>query len=70
MAVADSRVVAKELRERSDGELRSLLSAKTEELHKAKFKQALGQLSETHILKVLRKDVARLQTVLNQRREQ
>ncbi len=60
-------VAAKELRERGDAELKSLLATKIEELQKARFKHALGQLRTTHTLKALKRDVARIETVLGQR---
>jgi large subunit ribosomal protein L29 len=66
MAKNENMVVAKELRERSEAELRSLLAAKVEELHKVKFNHALGQLRDTHTLKLLKKDIARLKTVLKE----
>ena len=67
MAKSEDAVVVKELRERGDAEVRSLLATKIEELQGVKFKQALGQLQETHTLKVLRREVARLKTVLGER---
>jgi len=71
MANRENTVVAKELRDRNDAELKSLMQSKVDELQKTRFKHALGQLSETHALKTLRRDIARLQTVLNERsREQ
>ena len=70
MARNENTVVARELRERNDAELRSLLGTKVEELHKVEFKKALGQLRETHTLKSLRRDIARLRTVLHERKEQ
>jgi large subunit ribosomal protein L29 len=67
MAKGDNQMAAKELRQRGDAELRSLLSQKHEELQKAQFKNALGQLRQTHNLKVLKRDIARVETVLNER---
>jgi large subunit ribosomal protein L29 len=67
MPKSESTVLAKELRKRADAELRSLLSAKIEELQKARFKHALGQLRETHTLKVLKRDISRLRTVLTEK---
>ncbi len=52
------------MRGRSADELKSLLEAKREELHAAKFNHALGQLRETHTLKQLKRDIAKLNTVL------
>ncbi len=60
-------VAAKELRERGDAELKSLLATKIDELQKARFKHALGQLRTTHTLKALKRDVARIETVLGER---
>jgi len=57
----------KELRERGEAELRSLLASKSDELHKVRFKHALGQLRQTHTLKALKRDVARIETVLHER---
>ena len=67
MAENEERVLVKELRERSDAELASLRDAKTEELHRASFNHALGQLQTTHVLKALKRDIARINTVLRQR---
>jgi large subunit ribosomal protein L29 len=64
----NEQVVAKELRGRADGELRSLLASKADELHKLKFKLSLGQLRTTHEIKELKRDVARLYTVLNEKK--
>ncbi|OGQ83992.1 MAG: 50S ribosomal protein L29 [Deltaproteobacteria bacterium RIFOXYA12_FULL_58_15] len=64
MAEHENSVVTKELRERSEAELKSLLGSKVEELQKARFRHALGQLRETHTLKLLKRDIARLETVL------
>lgn len=66
MAKNENILVVKELRSRSEAELRSLLASKTEELHKMNFKHALGQLQQTHMLKLLKRDVARLETVLKE----
>ncbi len=68
MADNEQIVVAKELRDRSDAELRSLMETKAEELHKMKFTKALGQLQETHMLTGLKRDIARLKTVLRERK--
>lgn len=67
MAKSEDAVVVKELRGRADAEVRSLLATKIEDLHGVKFKQALGQLQETHTLKVLKREIARLKTVLRER---
>lgn len=67
---SEKTVVVKEIRERADAELVSLIDSKTEELHQAKFKHALSQLQTTHELKQLKRDIARLKTVLGESRTQ
>jgi len=59
---------AKELRERGEAELKSLLATKQEELQKVGFKHALGQLRQTHQIKVLRREIARLATLISERK--
>ena len=68
MADNDNRILVKELRSRGDEELVSLLESKIEDLHGANFKHAVGQLEHTHSLRQLRRDIARLRTVINERR--
>ena len=63
----EGTVIAKEMQSRSDSELKSLLAEKREELHGARFKHALGQLSNTSLLGGLKRDIARLKTILRQR---
>ena len=63
----ETDVVSTEIRKRPEAELRSLLLAKTEELQKSLFKHELKQLRNTHTLKNLRHDIARLNTVLHER---
>lgn len=58
-----------ELANRSDEELKALVRTKRTEIHRAKFKQAMGQLPKTHVKALLRKDVARILTVLSSRSE-
>lgn len=65
----EAKLVVKELRERNDSELQTLLNGKRADLHQVKFKQALGQLRETHQIKQLKRDIARIQTVLNEREQ-
>ena len=43
------------------------LQSTNEELQSVNFKHALGQLTTTHVLKSLKKDIARLKTILRQR---
>ena len=62
-----NQIAATELRERGDAELKSLLTGKAEELQKARFKHSLGQLRATHQLGSLRREVARIETILRER---
>ena len=64
---AEGTVIAKEMQSRSDAELTSLLAEKKEELQKEDFKHALGQLANTSLLGSLKRDIARLNTILRQR---
>lgn len=66
MPKSGDQIAAKELRQRGEPELRSLLSSKNEELQKARFKHALSQLRQTHNLKTLRREIARLTTILGE----
>ena len=63
----EGTVIAKEMQSRSDAELTSLLAEKKEELQKEDFKHALGQLANTSLLGSLKRDIARLNTILRQR---
>ena len=67
---SDQEVVVRELRERSDAELRSLLDGKQDDLFQEKFKHALGQLRETHTLKRMKRDIARINTLIWERERQ
>ena len=63
----EGTVIAKEMQSRSEAELNSLLAEKREEFQKANFKHALGQLANTSLLGSLKRDIARLNTILRQR---
>lgn len=57
---------AEEIRKMSAEELRSKLSDAREELLKLRFQQVTGQLTDTSRLRVLRRDIARMESVLNE----
>lgn len=65
---SDETVIVRELRDRGEAEIVSLLEAKYEDMHKTKFNHALGQQRETHRLRQLKRDIARLNTVLREKR--
>jgi large subunit ribosomal protein L29 len=57
---------AKEIREMQVEQLRSKLSDTREELMKLRFQQVTGQLTDSSRLRILRRDIARMETILNQ----
>jgi len=58
---------AKELRELDAAQLAEKLSQSQEELFKLRFQHATAQLEKTHRLCELKKDIARIQTVMTQK---
>ena len=56
----------KEIREMQVEQLRSKLSDAREELMKLRFQQVTGQLTDTSRLRVLRRDIARMESILNE----
>ena len=56
----------KEIREMQVEQLRSKLSDTREELMKLRFQQVTGQLTDSSRLRMLRRDIARMETILNQ----
>jgi large subunit ribosomal protein L29 len=55
-----------ELRNLKSGEIETKLSDAREELMKLRFQQVTGQLTDTSRLRILRREIARMQTILNQ----
>jgi len=58
---------AKEIRERSDDELRKALGDLEEQLFKLRFQKSTGQIENPQKIREVRKDIARVQTVINER---
>jgi large subunit ribosomal protein L29 len=56
----------KEIREMQAEQLRSKLSDAREELMKLRFQQVTGQLTDSSRLRLLRRDIARMETILNE----
>jgi large subunit ribosomal protein L29 len=56
----------KEIREMQVEQLRAKLSDSREELMKLRFQQVTGQLTDSSRLRILRRDIARMETILNQ----
>jgi large subunit ribosomal protein L29 len=59
-------VKSSELRNLKSGEIETKLSDAREEMMKLRFQQVTGQLSDSSRLRTLRRDVARMQTILRQ----
>ena len=58
---------AKDLREKSAEELQSALGEELETQFKLRMQQATGQLTETHQVKKVRRNIARIKTTLTQK---
>jgi large subunit ribosomal protein L29 len=56
----------KEIRALRPDEIKSRLSDTREELMKLRFQQVTGQLTDTSRLRIVRRDIARLETILNE----
>ena len=56
------------LRDLKPGEIEGQLSEAQEELMKLRFQQVTGQLSDTSYLRVLRRKIARMQTILREQK--
>jgi large subunit ribosomal protein L29 len=56
-----------EIRKLSVEEMQVKLSDMREELMKLRFQQVTGQLTDTSRLRLLRRDVARMETISNER---
>ena len=57
----------KVLQEFNETELQGALKEAQETLAKQKFQHALSQLHDTTYLKILKKDIARMKTIINER---
>ena len=55
-----------DLRNLKSGEIESKLSDAREELMKLRFQQVTGQLTDSSRLRILRRDIARMQTILRE----
>lgn len=58
----------KDLRELTDNELVRLLDESQETLIKQKFQHSLKQLQDPAYLKILRQDIARMRTIIHERK--
>ncbi|MEX2321037.1 MAG: 50S ribosomal protein L29 [Saccharospirillum sp.] len=58
---------ASDLREKSVDELNNTLLELLRDQFKYRMQKATGQLTQTHLLKQVRKDIARVKTILTQK---
>lgn len=58
---------AKELRLKSEEELNQLLSESQRKLRELRFNLASGKVKNVRTIRVLKKDIARILTILNER---
>jgi large subunit ribosomal protein L29 len=58
-----------EIRDLSDDALQTRLNDTREELMRMRFQQATGELTDTSRLPQVRRDIARLMTILNERKQ-
>lgn len=59
--------LARYLRELTDEELQRILQESTETLARLRVQHSLSQLQDTASLKILRKDIARIKTIISER---
>ena len=58
---------AKQIHEMTDQELTDKLAALKDELFNLRFQHATGQLENANVLKTVKKDIARVKTVIRER---
>ena len=61
---------AKEIREKSDNELIAELDKLKKELHSLRFKKVLGVVENPARFKDLRRDIARINTILQEKKNE
>ena len=58
---------AQELREKTVEELQAELSSQLKEQFKLRMQKTTGQLNQTHLMKEVRRDIARIKTTLREK---
>jgi len=61
-------MTSKEIRELAPGEIQTKLRETREQLLQLRLKKHTGQVEKPHTIRVLRKDIARLETVLTEKK--
>ena len=59
-------VKTSELRDLKSGEIETKLTDARDELMKLRFQQVTGQLTDTSRMRILRREIARMQTILRE----
>lgn len=57
----------KDLRELTDEELTNILNESVETLARLRFQKSLSQLQDISSIRILRKDIARIKTIISER---
>ena len=60
-------MTSKEIRELAPAEITTKIRDTREQLLQLRLRKQTGQVEKTHELRTLRKDIARLETILNQK---
>ncbi len=60
---------AQELREKSEAELKEELMELTQEQFKLRVQKSTGQLAKPHVLRVVRRSIARVKTLLTEKKQ-
>jgi large subunit ribosomal protein L29 len=63
-------MTSKEIRELSPEEIKTKIREIREQLLQLRLRKQTGQVDKTHELRTLRKDLARLETILNEKKAQ
>ena len=61
-------MTSKEIRDLSPAEITTKLREKREQLLNLRLRKQTGQVEKTHEIRVLRKDIVRLETIQNQKK--
>ena len=67
MPVGSEEYTIKNLNEKTNAEIEGFINKSKEELFNLRFQQATGQLENTARLKAVKRDIARMYTVLRER---
>jgi large subunit ribosomal protein L29 len=63
-------MTSKEIRELSPAEIQTKLRDTRNELLQLRLRKHTGQVDKPHMIRVLRKDIARIETILTQKKSQ